>query len=268
MTVSGVLMAHKKREQWAEELSETLELPIVWDRINDRHETGLRCLQAGLESDASHWLIVQDDAIVCRDLLAGLEKAVEVSGDRMVGLYVGNTGSKMKTLMQNARATKRSWVSAAGPSWGVGIIIPTVHLPVLTRAYERSRETNYDRRIEKWAAQAQVECWYTAPSLVDHRIGAENPSLVPGRSSTSRQARWFIGAEASALDIDWTRAPIGRDGITMWRNRRTGRTVRTRPGSPQASRMTVSDVWEPVRQTNCGECGTRRFVLVDDEMAV
>lgn len=262
MTVAGVVMAHKQRRNWAEDLSDRLGIPIVWDRINDRHDTGLRCLKAGLDapSHVTHWLVVQDDAIVCRDLLAGLEVAVSVSGDRIVGLYIGNvrphTGQVGRRVEQ-ANAREVSWLAMPGPWWGVGIVIPTVHLTSLVDRYSKSRDQNYDRRIEKWAASAKVECWYTNPSLVEHRHGDENPSLVPNRGSTTRRARRFIGAGASALDVDWTRTPPLETGV--WRNLRTSRVARAKPGTTQATRYETSGQWEPVVESRCGECGGRKY---------
>ena len=249
--IDGVIMAHKKRREWAWELEEETGFPIVWDRINDRHETGLRCLQAGLDSEATHWVVVQDDALVCRDFAAGVAAATSVSGDRLVGLYIGNFRTETTDLQRkvlSARAARSAWLAMPGPWWGVGIVVPTVHLPALTEWYAASDVQNYDRRIERWARQAGVECWYTNPSLVQHRHGDTNPSLVsPDRSSTRRRAQWFIGEDVSALDIDWTRRP---DDVALttstWRHVDTGRVLTVQPGSMQAIRMYGTGQWEPV----------------------
>lgn len=246
MTVAGVVMAHPKRRAWAEELSVELELPIVWDRVNDRHDTGLRCIEAGVDAAADHWLIVQDDAIVCRDLVAGVEAAATVSRNRVIGLYVGNTRpqtGRVEKLIAAVRANGSSWLEAPGPWWGVGIVIPVPYLPNLAEAFARSTEQNYDRRVEKWVERTRVGCWYTVPSLVDHRHGDENPSLVEGRGCDGRRARYFIGADESALSIDWTRAPIEGE---LWRNLRTGQIRNVRSDSPQASRFARSPEWARV----------------------
>jgi hypothetical protein len=251
VTVAGVVMAHERRGDWARDLSKQLDLPIVFDRVDDRHETGLRCIGAGLDSDATHWLIVQDDALVCRDLLAGVAEAVEVSQDRLVGLYVGNVRPQTGQVGEKvaaARAQGVSWLSMPGPWWGVGIVIPAVHLPDLYRHYWHSREQNYDRRIEKWAKAAGVECWYTNPSLVDHRTGEENPSLVAKRTGLNRCARWFIGADASALDVDWSLTPPPPPPSVVWRDTRTSRTVTAEAGTPRARQFDQSPRWERVEQ--------------------
>lgn len=264
MTVAGTVMAHEKRRAWAEDLSGRLELPITWDKVNDRHETGLRCLQAGLGSDGSHWLIVQDDALICRDLLDGLAKATEVSGDRILGLYAGHVNQKLRRQMAAARTSGVSWVARpkAMTLWGVGLVIPTAHLPALIDHYAKSAEQNYDRRIEKWADQAKVEIWYTAPSLVDHRVGPENPSLVPNRTSPNRHASWFIGQDASALDVDWSKVP--RPATGLWRRVDTQRIIKVQPGTTQARRLEQSALYEPVVEARCGECGSRQYKPVGE----
>lgn len=264
MTIAGVVMAHPKRKVWAEGLSESLGIPIVWDRVQDRHETGLRCLEAGLNSDATHHVVIQDDAIACKDLLAGLERAVEVSQDRMVGLYVGNLtphAVRADHAVRTAQAAGRAWLAMPGPYWGVGIVVPTVHLESLVASYRKSQEKNYDRRIERWATRAKIECWYTMPSLVEHRSGPENPSLVPKRTSQTRTARWFIGEGSSALDVDWSLTPPLLTGI--WRNTRNGRISRAQPGSIQANHLQQSAQWEPVRQVKCSECGSPQYESLD-----
>lgn len=267
--IAGVIMAHPKRAAWAEELSENLGLPIVWDQVDDRHETGLRCLQAGLGSDATHFCVIQDDAIACRDLLEGIEKATAFSEDRLVGLYVGNVRPHAKTVgpkVEAAQRSGRSWISMTGPLWGVGLVIPTVHLPELVAYYRKSQEQNYDRRIERWATAAKVECWYTIPSLVDHRSGEENPSLVPNRPSLTRRARSFVGVDASPLEIDWSLTPepspcekgTAVPGARMFfRNTRDGRVTKVRAGSAMARRCESLDSWEPVIEHRCETCDGR-----------
>lgn len=269
MTVSGVVMAHPKRQEWAEQLSADLGLPVVWDQIQDRHDTGLRCLQAGIDSDATHWLILQDDAITCADLLAGLERAVQVSQDRLVGLYVGNVrpeAARSTAAVKTAQAAGVSWCAMPGPWWGVGVVIPTVHLPALCESFGASKKENYDGRIAAWATKAKVECWYTMPSLVDHRAGEENPSLVAGRGSLTRTARWFIGADRSALDVDWSRTPV--PSSDWWRRIGTDKVQKCRVGSPQAERIARSGLWEQVVEGRCGECGSRRFTPLADRQEV
>jgi hypothetical protein len=264
--ISVALMCHPRRQRWVPDLAARLDHPaeVVWDRIDDRHETGLRCLEA-FDPAATHHLVVQDDALPCRDLVAGLERAVQVSGDRVLGLYVGNVRPDATRVTRDviaAQQAESSWLAMPGPWWGVAVLIPTVHMPSLIESFRASTQTNYDRRIATWAGKAKVECWYTMPSLVDHRSGEENPSLVPGRTSTSRRARWFIGEDASALDVDWTRLPAPTH--ELWRHRRTGKVIRVRP--TQVRQLERSGQYEPVAATRCGECGGPVYTPTREEV--
>jgi hypothetical protein len=90
------------------------------------------------------------------------------------------------------------------------------------------------------------------PSLVEHRSGDENPSLVAGRTSLARRARWFIGEDESALDIDWTRRPVPTH--VLWRHRRSGKVIRVR--ASQVRQLERGGMYEPVVESRCSECGS------------
>lgn len=207
--ISTAIMAHPQREAWAHELSARLDAPIVWDQRNDRVDTGLRSL-AAYDPEATHHLIVQDDAIVCRDLVPALERAAEVAEDRILGLYIGNgrplSKFRLDQIARGADAAGANWIEWRGTIWGVAIAVPVAHIEGLMRSYQRQAHgiQNYDTRLENAARTRGVGWWYPWPSLVDHRTGPANPSLVPGRTNGHRCAYRFIGADTSALDLDWS----------------------------------------------------------------
>lgn len=208
--ISVAIMAHPKRAAFVEELQGQLpEAEVVWDREDNRWETGARSL-AAFDPRARFHMVVQDDAVLCRDLVKGAEKAAVAAGERPVALYTGRTRLQrgMTSAVLRARRMGRPWVATRGPLWGVGVIVPTCFIPELV-GWGNAHTTiaNYDGRMERWFwTEHQIECWYTVPSLVDHRQVMENPSLVEGRTG-NRTAAWFIGKD-SPLDIDWTREPV------------------------------------------------------------
>lgn len=180
------------------------DVPVVWDQINDRHETGLRSLQA-FDPACSHHLVVQDDAVVCRDLVAGVEESLgHVPDGAPMALYVGRVKPFRRHIEQTTERAgdSASWLVMPGIYWGVGIVVPTVDLPELCAWYQTDGERieNYDRRVSTWFQTQGRECFYTWPSLVDHR---DDNSLVPGHGA-GRRAHRFIGSERSALDVDWS----------------------------------------------------------------
>jgi hypothetical protein len=219
--LSAAIMAHPARSTFVDELlGEIPDVPVVWDERGDRWDTGRRALLA-YDPSCSRHLIVQDDAVLCRDFLAGAALAASFAGHRPVALYTGRVQPHLNIVAPRLKRARRHgipWLAFEGPWWGVAVIVPTADIPSLIAWADRHAHIrNYDRRIAKFYAEAKVDCWYSVPSLVDHRPVDENPSLIPGRTA-NRQAHWFIGREDSPLDIDWSRPPLGiRDAAALER---------------------------------------------------
>lgn len=212
--LSVAIMAHPSRRRFVDELLTRLDRPVdevVWDEHDDRWETGRRSLLAH-DPDASHHLVIQDDAVPCRDLIAGAERAAEAAGERPVAFYTGKVRPRqhiITPLVRGAQRKQRPWFELWGPWWGVAITVPTAHIPEMVEWCDAHKVPNYDMRVSQFYKAQKIRCWYTVPSLVDHRPVAENPSLVNGRTA-NRQAHWFIGADKSALDIEWDATPLRR----------------------------------------------------------
>lgn len=246
--LSVALMAHPRRQAFIDELLPQLPgAELVLDRKNDRWDTGRRSLLA-YDAAATHHLVVQDDAILCQDLVEGAAAAAVAAGDRPVGLYTGRVRPHQHTItpaVRKAVRAGRSWISAPGPYWGVAIVIPTIHIDELVDWCDHKCEIeNYDRRIEAWYTQQEIECWYTVPSLVDHRPVRENPSLIRGRHG-NHQAHVFIGCDRSALEIDWSTEPIKpKSGIAVFTHVRSGRETTAIEGGPRQRKLDRSLLWE------------------------
>lgn len=218
-------MAHPSRRVFVDELTERLDrdAEVVWDRKGDEWDTGSRALLA-FDPDATHHLVIQDDAIPCQDLVAGTERAAELTHGHPLGLYVGRVRPNYQVVGAAVDRGKRdgaTWLAMEGPWWGVALAIPTAHIRELVRWVDEHPEPwntglhrvlEYDKRIAKWYLAQKLLCWYTLPSLVDHRPEAENPTLLPFHRG-DRRAHWFIGEDKSALDIDWAGRGI-KHGMT------------------------------------------------------
>lgn len=204
MTISVAVMAHERRKAWVPSLVDSIDadVRVVWDEHNDRWDTGRRALLA-YDPQATHHLVVQDDAIVSRDLVPALDLAVKVTGEHPICLYLGNVRPRQNQVRpQIAQADREHspWIRMQGPWWGVGIVLPTSHIADAVEFGDRCKDVqNYDLKIARRYGALKVPCWYPWPSLVDHRHGTENPSLIAGRSSQNRHAHRFIGADTSAL---------------------------------------------------------------------
>lgn len=202
-------MAHWKRERLVSKLRGRLPAPVVWDERNDVWDTGRRALLA-YNPDASHHLVVQDDAVVPRGLVEACEKIiVNVPSDVPVSLYMGKariTPHKfsMMPVVDAVREQGASFAVFGGPWWGVGIILPTADIEAVVAYGDENpkRQPNYDLRIAQFYDSKGIDCYYTLPSIVDHRPG---PSLI-GRRGSNRHALWrHVG---SLAELDWTGGSI------------------------------------------------------------
>lgn len=205
-TLSVAIAAHPKREPLVDKLLERLPVGTwaVWDLGDDEwgtHERAWRCTQTKV---ATHSLVLQDDAVVCDDLVPALEAALDLVPDTaVVSLYFGNAQNHPKIVraIQRARTEDAGWLVSTGTWWGVGIIIPTGLVDDMLGFCARRREV-YDRRLSIWCEHSPngpYPVYYPWPSLIDH---LDTDSLVKPGLRRPRKAYQFIGQDASALDWD------------------------------------------------------------------
>lgn len=198
--LSVAIMAHPRRARYVPELSKRLdtEAEVVWDRINDRWDTGRRAVLAA-DPGATHHLVLQDDSVVCKDLVAGLEEALDhIPTDSPACLYLGRV---FRSHINHLMHRRLSWLTMPQIHWGVGIVLPTQHVEEAVEFGDTlDHVENYDIRLSRWAQSRSLTVYYPWPSLVEHR---GIPSLVPGRGVTGRRAAKFIGETASALKTRW-----------------------------------------------------------------
>lgn len=191
-------MAHPKRARFVKGLKR--ELPgarVVWDEgDNDRWSTGRRALLA-FDPAATHHLVIQDDAIPSRNLLDSVCAITERVSNNPISLYTGKTrpfDHEVQRAVRLARARRLSWLVIDELFWGVGVVIPVPIVQEMISFHDRAniKIANYDSKMSFFFKHEGVRVYYTLPSLVDHRCGPENPSLVPGRTAQNRVARWFL----------------------------------------------------------------------------
>lgn len=202
--ISASIMAHPKRAEFVSDLLADLDAPaqVVWDRGQGRWDTGSRALLT-YPQDATHHLVLQDDAIVCRDLVGGLQGMLgTVPAGCPVCLYAGVYRKFIHTMNVEYMTAPFSWMVTPGILWGVGILIPTSDISDIISFCRDRPEPNYDMKVSRYYEHVK-KCgvWYPIPSLVDHRDG---PSLIEGRKG-GRRAWKFIGKHQSALTSQPTR---------------------------------------------------------------
>ena len=202
--LSFTVMAHKKRKEWAEEIAGDIGCDIIWDQKNDRHDTGLRAIEA-YDPDATHHVVVQDDVHLCKDFVKAVEDAVQYAHPfAPIGLYYGGKGKVSSRHVRAALEADKhnaSWIVRKGPIWGPAIVYPVATIPDLVKYFSKSIVENYDKRVMHYYMSVNQSCWYSYPSLVNHRQ-ENNPSLC-GHDRGNRVARKFLGPQ-EALKVDWS----------------------------------------------------------------
>jgi len=186
--VSISIMAHPARKEWALELSRKLDAPISWDQDGVEWDTGARAWEM-FDPSASWHLVVQDDALICRDLRSRLSALTGLDHQGPVSLYLG-TGkptSRQPYVRRAITQASGNWIELPWLLWGVAFALPTRHIPRLLAATKHHRSP-YDQRISRWYERRGVSTLYTWPSWVDHR---DEESLL-GHGGIPRKAYKWI----------------------------------------------------------------------------
>lgn len=198
-TFDVVVMAHPRREAMVHELVARLGTgDVVWDRYNDRIDTGTRCLTHPTNG-TTHRLIIQDDAIVPFNFHEALNVALTRLPQRSIAmLYVGNISQTNAKVRRATRRCSPSWLVFPDLYWGVGLVLPVEMLEPAAEAVNTiTSHPNFDRRLGVFARKQRIPIWCPWPSLVDHR---DSPSLL-GRAG-GRHALNYAGDIAP---LDWSK---------------------------------------------------------------
>jgi hypothetical protein len=251
--VSVTIMAHPKRQAWAEQLAEQLGCPVVWDRRNVTWDTARRAWLAH-DPTATHHLVVQDDAILSADLQAAATRVANVAGPIPVSLttigYRIRQGRRNYDLVANNGHS--FWLSDRGIST-VALMIPTTLILGMIADCDLHSSRHDDVRIMAWLRNRNIKTAFTIPSLIDHRDVDVNPSLVPGNGvgMASRAALNFIGADRSGSEVLWR--PPGRKP----------RPAKTEVNMPQATFVRKGDP----EQTATVEVGSNSYYRLRDRLS-
>ncbi len=179
-------------------------IPTVVDRHHDGIWQNARRAWLDYEPRATHHLVLQDDLLLCDELLDGVEQALcHVPLGDFVSLF-----SQSKRAKDIYDTGKTSWIKAKDFG-GVALVLPTEAIDKAIRWSDRCLKPDLDKddvRLFMWMQRADRWCWITSPSLVEH-IGTGN-STRKGVSRTKiiRDSRGtFIGENECATCIDWSR---------------------------------------------------------------
>jgi hypothetical protein len=248
--ISGTIMAHPRRKHWAESLSLQTGWQITWDQHNVVWETARRAWGAA-DPNATHHVVIQDDAILCEDFVATCTAMSELDAKQPYCLTVidyrlhGSKSDYMQAVAQGAPF----WFSFAAVS-AVGLMLPVADLPDIVKFGDGYRIPHDDLKVKEFYRRQGRRIAFPIPNIVQHRNVDESPSLVPGNDGrwSDRTSSTFIGVGVSGLTVDWTRRRKVK-GRTMVRfTKRDGSsTVEVLEGSKAEALFDRKANW--VRQT-------------------
>lgn len=221
VSLSAAIMAHPVRSEQVDELLGQLDRDVLvsYDKKAvpskdpaQRWATGKAAWEL-YDVNADWHMVIQDDAVVSQDFLAGFEIALaQVGTDGLVSAYTG-TGrpdqANVKRAIRSADKNEHNWLSTWSLNWGVAFAVPTYTIPdMLEWCSKEARFTrNYDMRIGQYYRDILGwRTWHTYPSLVDHR---DTASLVGHGQGGNRHAHKPL--HGSALGVDWSK----HDGLDL-----------------------------------------------------
>ncbi len=221
--LSVAIMCVPERRANVERMAEKLDVgnhsfEIVEDTYHDGiWPTAMRARTA-YSPDATHHLVLQDDLMLCEDLIEGTELALShLEADGGVDLSTA-WFSLCGTSEQQRReylSGETSWFKANafnGTAVGapVGDIEPAIDWANRTISQQPDGD---DFKLWNWCIAAGRWCYHTVPCLAEH-AGAYKSTRkgvygsVGGRELSSRGQ--FVGEDVSALSLDWTKRPLPR----------------------------------------------------------
>ena len=247
--VSGAVMAHPKRAEWANWLAGKTGLPVVWDQTNTVWDTARRAWRTA-DPTATHHVVLQDDAIPCLDLLPTLEAISRLYPTEPFCLTVIDYrlhGAK-RDYEQTVLSGAPFWYSNAAVS-AVGLMLPVRDIEPMIAFGDSFKVIHDDLKVRNFYKQQGRKILFPIPSLLQHRNVDVNPSLVPGNDArwSDRSSSTFIGEDVSGLSVNWSGVRPGQARtIVQFRNVKSGEKITVPEGSKAAHMLSRRPHWERV----------------------
>lgn len=196
LTVDVAVQHHPDRADLVERLLRAFDAPprVVTDPDPDSPvRSALRTYVACLESvaaDATHLLVIQDDAVVCDRFTERMHAAVAEHPDALVPLFVPGVGAHRTAVLQAQRRGERwarlphMWTPTVATVWPVARAAEFLAWLTEHRYDPHGRHRGDDGPVGKWVQRSRVAVWAPVPSLVQHPD--DTPSLIGRRAGYGR----------------------------------------------------------------------------------
>lgn len=185
---SIAIMADKRRQDMVDNLLAQLgDVPVTYDEkgIWDNRKRAT----LAYDKKATHHLVLQDDAILCKDFINEVQKQIDARPNHAFSLYFGSRKSVQQTAIDNLiyGGVQMNWFS-----WGVGIMLPTAIIEDVIEYAENIKglDNHDDTRLGRYMKANKYPVWYPLPSLIDHRV---SESLMENTEGSTRVAFKFLG---------------------------------------------------------------------------
>src|SRR5690606_23950461 len=150
------VVAHPARVAAADQLAAFLGAEVFLDSAGlGAWGNHARALAWAAEQDASHVIVVQDDAEPVPRFLELAAGAIERRPVGPIGFYVGRNrprAAQVERAVRTAEQLRASWLDADSLLWGVATALPVGDLPALLE-WAPSSELPYDARVGRWYRQ-------------------------------------------------------------------------------------------------------------------
>lgn len=170
----------------------------------------LACLEA-LDGDATHLLVVQDDAQACRDFHAALELVVGRHPGVPLVLFTPGIGNHGRRILDACADDKRfvqldvrnSFVPCVAVAWPRECV-ESILAFTAERPFAEGRTAD-DGNLGVWAQATATTVLATVPSLVEHPDVERSlvGKLAMGGRNPARCAACWTGPDWSPLHLDW-----------------------------------------------------------------
>jgi hypothetical protein len=182
------------------ELENVSEFTVVSDDVSSA--SGMKKAFESIKR-SDHLLVLQDDILPCRDLIATAELLSRLRPNAYISLFNAHP------VVSQAVSQRKSWATL-DVAWGTcAYLLPTSwaqdYLAFDSKIKQRIKAD--DVRLSTYLQVRGEPVYVTAPSLVDHICwyeSSESGERVPlDNCAKFRVADYYIGFERSGLDVDW-----------------------------------------------------------------